>query len=283
MKRARRLRLGLSTLLGFGKRGFFIPYRYAGQIPARADRGAYEALEPIFAEAAPTFAALLKSMTPYAEAFRAIGGAPPPEPRFDQDWFPRLDAAALYVFVREAKPARIVEIGSGHSTRFMARAARDGGFSTEIVSIDPAPRADIEGTGATVIRRTVQDAGLATFSELGEGDILSIDSSHILMPGTDVDLLFNHVLPMLKRGVMVHVHDIFLPDDYPPEWADRHYNEQYLMATWLLGGSRGLQIELPAWFAHRDPELGAIAEPLWSELGLVGEATRGCSFWVRTV
>ena len=245
MKQARRLRLGLSTLLGFGKRGFFIPYRYADQIPARADRGVYEALEPIFAEAAPTFAELLKSMTPYAEAFRAIGGAPPPEPRWEQDWFPRLDAAALYVFVREAKPARIVEIGSGHSTRFMARAARDGNFSSQIVSIDPAPRADIEGTGATIIRNTVQDAGLAPFSVLGEGDILSIDSSHILMPGTDVDLLFNHVLPSLRRGVMVHVHDIFLPDDYPPEWEWRGYNEQLGIATLIQGGAYRL-----LWSSH---------------------------------
>lgn len=237
MIRARRLRLGLSTLLGFRKRGFFIPYRYADQVPARTDRASYEALEPIFAEAAETFAALLRSMTGYAEAFRAIGGAPPPEPRWEQDWFPRLDAAALYTFVREAKPARIVEVGSGHSTRFMMRAARDGGFSIGVTAIDPAPRADIEETGATLIRSTVQGAGLALFAELSEGDILFIDSSHILMPGTDVDMLFNHVLPALKRGVMVHVHDVFLPDEYPPEWEWRGYNEQLGIATLIQGGS----------------------------------------------
>lgn len=241
----RRLRLGLSTLLGLGKRGFFIPYRYADRVPPRADRGPYEALEPIFAEAAPTFAALLKSMAPYAEAFRAIGGAPPPEPRWDQDWFPRLDAAALYVLMREAKPRRIVEVGSGHSTRFMARAARDGGLSTEIVSIDPQPRADIEGTGATIVRNTVQGAGLTPFDVLAEGDILFIDSSHILMPGTDVDLLFNHVLPRLKRGVMVHIHDIFLPDDYPPEWDWRGYNEQLGVAALIQGGAYRL-----LWASH---------------------------------
>ena len=243
--RARRLRLGLSTLLGFRKRGFFIPYRYADQVPARKDRASYEALEPTFAEAAETFASLLRSMTAYAEAFRAIGGAPPPEPRWDQDWFPRLDAAALYVFVREAKPARIVEVGSGHSTRFMMRAARDGGFSITLTAIDPAPRADIEGSGATLVRGTVQGAGLSPFAELAEGDILFIDSSHILMPGTDVDMLFNHVLPALKRGVMVHVHDVFLPDDYPPEWEWRAYNEQLGIATLIQGGGYKL-----LWSSH---------------------------------
>ena len=241
---ARRLRFGLSTLLGFSKRGFFIPYRYADQVPARKDRAPYEALEPIFADAAETFAALLKSMTPYAEAFRAIGG-PPPEPRWEQDWFPRLDAAALYVFVRETNPARIVEVGSGHSTRFMARAIRDAGLSTAITAIDPAPRADIEGTGATLIRRTVQGAGLTPFTQLTPGDILFIDSSHILMPGTDVDILFNHVLPSLKPGVLVHVHDIFLPHDYPAAWEWRGYNEQLGIAGLIQG--RGYRL---LWSSH---------------------------------
>ncbi len=242
--RARRLRFGLSTLLGFRKRGFFIPYRYADQVPPRQDRASYEALEPIFAEAGETFAAMLGSMTPYAEAFQRLGGRPP-EPRWEQDWFPRLDAAALYVFVRETKPARIVEVGSGHSTRFMARAVRDGGLATAITSIDPAPRADIDGTGATLIRQTVQAAGLTPFTPLDTGDILFIDSSHILMPGTDVDILFNHVLPALGRGVLVHVHDIFLPDDYPPEWDWRGYNEQLGVAGLLQG--RGFRL---LWSSH---------------------------------
>ena len=61
--------------------------------------------------------------------------------------------------MRETKPARIVEVGSGHSTRFMARAVRDGGLATAITAIDPAPRADIEGTGATLIRRPSRTPG----------------------------------------------------------------------------------------------------------------------------
>lgn len=233
----RSLRFGLATVLGLAKRGFFIPYRYAEQVPSRRERQSYVPLEPIFAEAEPTFLALLKSMDTYAVSLRAIGGAPPPEPRFDQDWFPRLDAMALYVFVREARPLNIIEIGSGHSTRFIARAIRDGGLSAKITSIDPAPRADIEGTGATIVRETLQSAGLEVFGKLVEGDILCIDSSHILMPGTDVDILMNHVLPGLPRGVLVHFHDIFLPDDYPPEWEWRGYNEQLGVAALIQGSA----------------------------------------------
>jgi predicted O-methyltransferase YrrM len=242
---SRRLRFGLSTLLGFAKRGFFIPYRYADQIPKREDRGSYEALEPIFAEAADAFAQILRSMNDYAEAFRAINGLSPPEPRWEQDWFPRLDAAALYVLVRNSRPSRIVEVGSGHSTRFTMRAIRDGGLSTEVTAIDPAPRADIEGIGVKLIRSIVQGAGSTPFAELEEGDILFIDSSHILMPGTDVDMLFNRVLPALKRGVLVHVHDVFLPDDYPPEWGWREYNEQLGVATLIQG--RGYKL---LWSSH---------------------------------
>ena len=241
----KRLRFGLSTLLGFGKRGFFIPYRYADQVPERRDRTSYEALEPIFAEAAEAFAQILRSMNDYAEAFRAINGLTPPEPRWEQDWFPRLDAAALYVLVRNSRPSRIVEIGSGHSTRFTMRAIRDGGLSTEVTAIDPAPRADIEGIGVKLIRSMVQGAGSAPFADLEEGDILFIDSSHILMPGTDVDMLFNRVLPALRRGVIVHVHDVFLPDDYPPEWEWRGYNEQLGIATLIQG--RGYKL---LWSSH---------------------------------
>jgi predicted O-methyltransferase YrrM len=234
---ARRLRFGLATVLGLAKRGFFIPYRYADQVPTRRDRQSYVPLEPLFSDAEPTFLALLKSMSGFAPALEAIGGKPPPEPRFDQDWFPRLDAIALYVFVREARPRHIVEVGSGHSTRFMARAVRDGRFSTEITSIDPEPRADIEGAGATIVRKTIQSAGLDVFAKLVEGDILFIDSSHILMPGTDVDVLMNHVLPGLPRGVLVHFHDVFLPDDYPPDWEWRGYNEQLGVAALIQGGA----------------------------------------------
>ncbi|MGH6924068.1 MAG: class I SAM-dependent methyltransferase [Propylenella sp.] len=276
---ARRLRLGLLTLFGLRKRGFFIPYRYADQVPERADRVGYPALEPFFAAAEPTFSAMLEAMAPFADDLHRIGGAPPPEPRWNQDWFPRLDAAAAYVFVRESKPARIVEVGSGHSTRFVMRAIRDGGLQTEVIAIDPAPRADIEGFGATLIRGTVQAAGLAPFSALAEGDILFIDSSHILMPGTDVDLLMNQVLPMLERRVMIHVHDVFLPDDYPPEWQWRGYNEQLGVAALVQG--RGYRILWSSRYAATRMA-DAVAKSVAGELELKAGALESSLWLVKT-
>ena len=242
---ARRLVFGLATLFGIARRGFFIPYRYADRVPDHSRRMGYGALEPIFAAAEPAFDALLARIEAFADDLGAIGSEPPPEPRWNQDWFPRLDAAAAYVVVRELQPARIVEIGSGHSTRFLCRAVRDGGLPTAVAAIDPAPRADIEGAGATILRMTVQQAGAAPFAGLAPGDILFIDSSHILMPGTDVDFLFNHVLPALPKGVRVHIHDIFLPDDYPPEWEWRGYNEQLAIAALIQG--RGYKL---LWSSH---------------------------------
>jgi Methyltransferase domain len=165
----------------------------------------------------------------YAADLEAIGSEPPPAPRWHQDWFPRLDAAAAYVMVRTLRPRRIVEVGSGHSTRFLARAVADERLDTRIIAIDPEPRASLAGLDVEWLQMPVQR--VAAFPALGEGDILFIDSSHQLKPGTDVDFLMHAVLPLLPAGVRVHFHDIFLPDDYPRAWEWRRYNEQAAVAS----------------------------------------------------
>lgn len=167
---------------------------------------------------------VLRCIQEYAPELEAIGAEPPPAPRWNQDWFPRLDAAAAYALVRATKPRRIVEVGSGHSTRFMARAVADGGLDTHITAIDPEPRASIEALPIEWLRVAVQR--VPAFPALGAGDILFIDSSHRLTPGSDVDFLLNAVLPLIPPGVRVHFHDIFIPDDYPAHWGWRRYNEQ---------------------------------------------------------
>jgi len=138
--------------------------------------------------------------------------------------------------LRVRKPARLVEVGAGHSTRFYARAAADGGLATLIRAIDPAPRADLTRLSIALDRRTLQEAGLDAFRDIVRGDVVSIDSSHILMPGSDVDLLLNRVLPELPAGALVQIHDILLPDDYPAAWGWRGYNEQQGVAPLLVGG-----------------------------------------------
>jgi hypothetical protein len=176
----------------------------------------------------------LSSIEKYRDELESIGSEPPPAPRWNQDWFPRLDAAAAYTMVREARPRRIVEVGSGHSTRFLARAVADGRLGTRVTAIDPKPRASISGLRVEWVRSPVE--ALQAFPQLEKGDILFIDSSHQLKPGNDVDFLLNKVIPRLPAGVRVHFHDIFLPDGYPPEWAWRRYDEQDAVAALLERG-----------------------------------------------
>jgi predicted O-methyltransferase YrrM len=229
--RWRRLLFGLSTVLGVAPRGFFIPYRYAQGVRP----GGYPALLPLFAAAEPQMAEVATTIEAHAEDLLRIAAGDGPA-RFDQSWFPRLDAAAAYAMVRRAKPRRIVEIGSGHSTRFLARAVADGGLETAITCIDPAPRATLARLNVRHVPALLADADPGLFAELEAGDILFIDSSHIAMPGTDVDRLFLDVLPRLSEGVLVHVHDVTLPDAYPAEWGWRGYNEQLLVGALIQGG-----------------------------------------------
>ncbi len=228
--------MGLSTLFGLGPRGFFIPFGGARRVPPAGGRPPYEALENEFGRREDAFRQVLRQIDGLAVGLERIGGQPPPAPRWDQDWFPRLDAAVAYAMARTRKPGRIVEVGSGHSTRFFARAAADGGSDTRITAIDPAPRADLQGMTIEHLATPVEDAGPEVFSALAAGDFLVVDSSHVLMPGTDVDFLLNRVLPALPQGVLVHFHDIFLPDDYPPQWDWRGYNEQLGVSALMEGG-----------------------------------------------
>ncbi len=233
----RRLRMGLVTVLGLAKRGYFIPHRYAAHTAPSDESTAYTALGQMFEAARPQFNDVLHVIEGFAKVLEGLGGESPPAPRWGQDWFPRLDAACAYALTRHHAPSRIIEVGSGHSTRFLARAVRDGGLDTSLTAIDPAPRATLETLPITLLRRPLQDVSLDTFSPLGEGDFLFIDSSHVLMPGTDVDILLNQVLPALPAGVLVHIHDVFLPWGYPAAWSWRAYNEQLGVAALLQGGA----------------------------------------------
>jgi predicted O-methyltransferase YrrM len=278
----RRLAFGLSTILGLSSRGFFIPYRYAGSVEPRD----YPALRPLFEAAEPQFRTVMDEIARFGEDLGRIAAGDGPA-RFDQDWFPRLDAAAAYALVRTHRPARIVEIGSGHSTRFLARAVRDGGLSTEILCIDPAPRADLSQLGATHMPRLLAEADPALFAALKPGDVLFIDSSHVAMPGTDVDRLFLEVLPRLPAGALLHFHDVFLPEGYPPEWTWRGYNEQLLAGALLQGGgyelvfaSRYVATCRPEWLsplAYLPLPPGAFETSLWLEKRYAG--AEGLQAW----
>lgn len=267
----RRLRFGLATLLGARPLGFFIPYRHA----AEAKPGGYPALETYFRAAEQVFGENLAAIERCGSDFdRILGGEGPA--RFDQDWFPRLDAAVAYALVRKARPRRIVEIGSGHSTRFLARAVRDAGLPTAVTAIDPAPRANLAGLGVTHERRLLGEADPA-LADLGPSDILFVDSSHVAMPGTDLDRIVGDVLPRLASGTLVHIHDILLPDPYPADWAWRGYNESLVVAA-LIGGGGWDLVFSSHWIASRHPD--RVTRGVLGRIPLVPGA-RETSLWLR--
>jgi hypothetical protein len=272
--RARRLRMGLATVLGGQQQGFFTPYRYAAQV---TPPGAYPAIEAACGGAEPAFAEVLDRIDAHGDRLAGFDG-PPPEPRWGQSWFPRLDGAAAYALVRLNRPRRIVEVGSGHSTRMLARAAADAAAGTRVTCIDPAPRAALKGLDIEWRERVLGEADLPLFEALEPGDIAFFDSSHILWPGTDVDMMLNRILPVLAPGVLVHIHDILLPDPYPPEWAWRGYTEQNGLAGWILGGGYA-----PVFSSHYALTRMAAAE----RRGIAGlplpEGAFETSLWLRRV
>ncbi|MCC6338265.1 MAG: class I SAM-dependent methyltransferase [Myxococcales bacterium] len=149
------------------------------------------------------------------------------------------DAAFYYSMIRARKPRRVIEIGAGNSTlvaQLAIRANRENGATTEHVCIEPYEMPWLEKLSVTVERTRVEDVGLGFFEALAPGDFLFIDSSHVIRPQGDVLFLYQQVLPRLRPGVVIHVHDVFTPRDYPEHWVLKQmllWDEQYLLESFL--------------------------------------------------
>lgn len=205
------------------------------------------------------------------------------EPPLVQQWLPGGDILVLYGLVRELAPARFVEIGSGNSTKVVARARRDGALATTITSIDPQPRAEVDALCDRVVRAPLEQAGTDAFAEVAAGDIVFIDSSHRAFTGSDVVVFFMDVLPALPPGVTVGIHDMFWPADYPQLWEDYWLNEQYLVGALLLGDPDWLEPVYPVFHAATDPGLRDGLRSVWERPELAGVDQMGSGLWLRTV
>jgi hypothetical protein len=151
------------------------------------------------------------------------------------------DAEYWYNIIRYKKPKRIIEIGSGQSTKMAQLAIRanqkaDSSYHCKHICIEPYEMPWLEKIGVEVIREKAEDVGVEFFSQLEENDILFIDSSHIIRAQGDVLFEYFELLPVLKRGVIIHIHDIFSPHDYLKEWLLDvcFWNEQYLLEAFLM-------------------------------------------------
>lgn len=196
-------------------------------------------------------------------------------------WFPPLDGMILTSMLRRFNPSRFVEVGSGVSTKFARRAVTRYGLRTKLISIDPQPRNEIDTLCDQILRKPLENCDPAMFDVLEPGDVFFLDSSHRAFQGSDVTAFFLDILPRLKPGVIVQIHDIYLPDDYIGGHVERLWNEQYLLAAALLFGSRSFDILFPSWFAGQDNALAGQAAELFRGGPLEGLNLYGASFWMR--
>jgi predicted O-methyltransferase YrrM len=178
---------------------------------------------------------------------------------FDNKYYTYTDGIVLYAMMRSFKPKRIIEIGSGFSSAVMLD-TNEIFFDNQIqlTFIEPYPdrlyslinKSDEQST--QIIVKGIQAVNLEIFEELEENDILFIDSSHVVKTGSDVNQILFEILPRLKRGVLIHFHDIFYPFEYPKEWVygGRNWNEDYFLKAFLMYNSE-FEIKLFSHYIHQ--------------------------------
>ena len=176
--------------------------------------------------------ARLEALQPYLREYQA-----PPNPMYGPG-----ESDVLYATLRARRPRRVVELGSGYSSLIIAEACRRNsaeGHATHYEAYDPFPRDFVASgiPGLNVFRRTpAQEIPLETFSALQERDVLFVDTTHTVKVGSDVNYVILDVLPRLRRGVVVHLHDIWLPYAYPKAFLEQRvfWQEQYLLQAFLV-------------------------------------------------
>jgi predicted O-methyltransferase YrrM len=221
------------------------------------------------------------------ERFPARSTGNPHEYYIENPSFSGGDAEILWMMIREAQPAKVIEIGSGFSTLVAAAALvqneKTGGRKGALIAIEPYPRDFIRQgfPGLSELRpERVERVPMDIFEALGEDDILFIDSSHVLKTGSDVQYEFLEILPRLQKGVLVHVHDICLPAEYPEIYLRKQqifWNEQYLLQAFLAFNDAFEVLWAGAFMHFRHPDALKAAIPSYD-----GQRWPG-SFWLRKI
>lgn len=191
---------------------------------------------------------------------------------YNNDWYEGGDAEILYSMIRHFKPKRIIEIGCGKSTLVIQNAVKrntseDDSYLCEHICIEPFEQPWLEELTSKIIRKKVEEIDVDFFRQLDRHDILFIDSSHMIRPQGDVLFEYLEILPILNPGVIVHIHDIFTPKDYPSEWIYKHllWNEQYLLEAFLSLNPHYRIISALNYLATKYPEHFKAKCPVYAE------------------
>jgi predicted O-methyltransferase YrrM len=268
--------------------GFHVqPYRFESAIPTSLDVDRKKLLErrnlPGIRFDEGVFFEWLGKLQPYASELEKlpVEKTPGAEFCFHNGSFEDFDAATLYAMLRHLKPRRLIEIGCGNSSRVITLACRKNAAEQspcDSVHIEPYPSEslDINSLPGKFLEKKIQDVPLDMFQTLEANDVLFIDTSHIVKAQSDCCYELLEILPSLKPGVVVHIHDIFTPFDYPAEWLLddlRPFNEQYALEC-LLSLTTSFEIILPVYF------LSMCHRKKLERLLPKGE-TRPASFWIQ--
>lgn len=204
-------------------------------------------------------------------------------PAWNNGFLPGLDIIGIYGMLAKYNPSKYIEIGSGNSTKVARKSISENSLRTEIISIDPFPRANIDHLSDKIIRKPIEQFSDYKFiiESLNENDILFIDNSHGVYPNSDAMICFMEILPFLKKGVIVHFHDIYIPYDYPQFMCDRFYNEQYMLSAFLLTDPSKYNVILPNYFISEDKELASVLKQVWEHPNLKNVEKHGGSFWLQ--
>ena len=262
---------------------FYTPVVSPAHVPESQWKGRFDACGEWSVEKQRAF---LRETPPFADFLGTLPWDPPEDPtvfHWNNDQFSHSDAALYYTLLRRFRPRRVVEVGAGHSTKLAARALADNG-SGEILCIDPHAPAWLSSLRARVevVAAPVQESADDAFLSLAPSDILFIDGSHICKTGSDVNHLFLRILPRLPAGVVVHVHDICLPYEYPRRWSEDvlcYWNEQYVLAA-LLANSSKFEILVGSYFMQ-NADIEAL-RPFGPKPEIAGVFPGGGSLWMRT-
>ena len=192
------------------------------------------------------------------------------------------DSLSIYTMLLVHKPRIYCEIGSGMTTLFAKQSIIDNALKTRIISIDPEPRQFVDNVCDEIIREPLESLDPAWFDQLNAGDILFMDGSHRSFMNSDVTVFFIDILPRIKPGVVIHIHDINLPYDYPDSFKEWYWNEQYLLAVYLMASMEKVIPLLPTTFICRSEKLKALISENFVSLGSAERDESwfgGGSFW----
>lgn len=254
--------------------------RYGHSHPAHP--GLLDMIEPHH----DTYSHWLNKAQPHLSQFQSLSlqatkNTEDQRPHWINGFLPGLDIVMLYTILVNLQPKKYIEIGSGNSTRVAHWVKSQAKLDMQIIAIDPEPRVEIEHLTDTLYRCPLENFSLDQLPELKSGDVVFVDNSHRILPNSDATVFFLEWLPRLPKGVVVQIHDVYWPYDYPEFMCQRLYSEQYGLAIALLSNPEKYRVMMPNYYVSQNEELYSSMDGFWRTLDANHRIERhGGSFWL---